>query len=63
MSEIEALGYIGLEVSDLARWADFAGAALGLEVVERGPNGLDLRMDSYAWRLRLNEGPREVPQP
>ena len=59
MSEIEALGYIGLEVSDLARWADFAGAALGLEVVERGPNGLDLRMDSYAWRLRLNEGPRD----
>jgi 2,3-dihydroxybiphenyl 1,2-dioxygenase len=59
MSEIEALGYIGLEVSDLARWTDFAGATLGLEVVQREEGGIDLRMDDYAWRLRLNEGARD----
>jgi 2,3-dihydroxybiphenyl 1,2-dioxygenase len=59
MSEIEALGYIGLEVSDLPRWADFAGTMLGLEVVARADGQTDLRMDDYAWRLRLNEGPRD----
>ena len=36
MSEIAALGYIGLEVSDLARWAAFAGDMLSLEVLTRG---------------------------
>jgi 2,3-dihydroxybiphenyl 1,2-dioxygenase len=59
MSEIEALGYIGLEVSDLARWTDFAGATLGLQVVQREAGGVDLRMDDYAWRLRLTEGARD----
>jgi 2,3-dihydroxybiphenyl 1,2-dioxygenase len=59
MSEIAALGYIGLEVSDLSRWADFAGALLGLEVVARTDGQIDLRMDHYAWRLRLSEGPRD----
>ena len=56
MSEIEALGYLGLEVSDLGRWATFASTMLGLQVVENGPSQIDLRMDDYAWRLRLSEG-------
>jgi 2,3-dihydroxybiphenyl 1,2-dioxygenase len=59
MSEIAALGYVTLEVSDLSRWAAFAGTLLGLEVVARDDGALDLRMDDYAWRLRLSEGPRD----
>ena len=59
MSEIEALGYIGLEVSDPGRWAHFAGALLGLEVIPRDDGQTDLRMDDYAWRVRLSAGPRD----
>jgi len=59
MSEIAALGYVLLEVSDLPRWAAFAGTLLGLEVVARDDGALDLRMDAYAWRLRLTAGPRD----
>ncbi len=59
MSEIEALGYVGIEVSDPGQWAHFAGTLLGLEVVERSDGQIDLRMDDYAWRLRLSEGPRD----
>jgi 2,3-dihydroxybiphenyl 1,2-dioxygenase len=56
-SQIEALGYIGLEVSDLAQWRHFAGNVLGLHVQDRADGGIDLRMDGYATRLRLTEGP------
>jgi 2,3-dihydroxybiphenyl 1,2-dioxygenase len=56
-SEIEALGYIGLDVSDLAQWRHFATNILGLQASDRADGGIDLRMDSYAARLRLTEGP------
>ena len=59
MSEIEALGYIGMEVSNPDQWAHFAGTLLGLEVVPRSDGQTDLRMDGYAWRLRLSVGPRD----
>lgn len=58
------LGYMGLEVSDMARWRRFAHEVLGL-VVEEGPldaNGLPssrLRMDEAAARLLLLSGPAD----
>lgn len=58
-AEIEALGYLGLEVSDLAAWRIFAAEVLGLQPVERADGTIDLRMDGYATRLRLVEGPRD----
>lgn len=58
-SEIEALGYIILEVSDIALWRVFATDILGLQATERDDGGIDLRMDQYAWRIRLIEGPRD----
>lgn len=57
--EIEALGYLGLEVSDLPRWLDFAEAILGLQPVERADGTVDLRMDGYASRIRLHPGERD----
>jgi 2,3-dihydroxybiphenyl 1,2-dioxygenase len=57
--EIEALGYIGLEVSSPAAWRHFATGMLGVQVIERGDGTTDLRMDSYAVRIRLHEGPRD----
>jgi 2,3-dihydroxybiphenyl 1,2-dioxygenase len=58
-SEIEALGYLGLEVSDVAQWRTFAADVLGLQVVDRADGTVDLRMDHYATRIRLHEGPRD----
>jgi 2,3-dihydroxybiphenyl 1,2-dioxygenase len=56
MSAIQALGYVGLTVSDLPRWKEFATQLLGLQAVLRDDNRLDLRMDTYAVRLRLTVG-------
>lgn len=58
-SYIEALGYIGLEVSNLDAWQEFATDILGLQPVARGDGTLDLRMDDYATRIRLHPGPRD----
>lgn len=55
--EIEALGYVGLEVSDPSAWIDFASGMLGLEASPRDDGSIDLRLDDYATRLRLSEGP------
>ncbi len=57
--DIEALGYLGLEVSDLVAWTDFATQVLGLQAVPRDDGTLDLRMDGYATRIRLHQGPRD----
>lgn len=56
MSAIQSLGYVGLSVSNLDRWKLFATQLLGLQAVTRDDGALDLRMDSYATRLRLTAG-------
>jgi 2,3-dihydroxybiphenyl 1,2-dioxygenase len=53
MSQIESLGYIGLSVRNLDAWISFAEAMLGLQAIRRSDGAVDLRMDDYAWRLRL----------
>lgn len=58
-SEIAALGYIGLEVSDIGAWTDFATGVLGLQAVAREDGTTDLRMDGYATRIRLHSGPAD----
>ncbi|EQB17148.1 VOC family protein [Sphingobium lactosutens] len=58
-SEVEALGYIGLEVSDLVAWRVFAEEELGLQWVPRDDGTIDLRTDQYATRIRLHVGPRD----
>lgn len=55
--EIEALGYVGLEVANLETWMRFAGDLLGLDAVPREDGTIDLRMDNYATRVRLRQGP------
>jgi hypothetical protein len=39
MTSIRQLGYLGLEVSDLARWERFAVDVLGLAPAQRGCDG------------------------
>lgn len=59
MSEILALGYLGLEVSDLEAWKVFVRDDLGVQCTERGDGTIDLRVDAYASRIRLYQGPRD----
>ncbi len=56
MTPVESLGYVGLAVSDVARWRGFATDLLGLQAVQRADGAIDLRMDAYATRLRLTHG-------
>ena len=57
MASVTQLGYLGIGVSDLARWEHFATKVLGLEI-----NGADadgsafLRMDEYHHRFILQPG-------
>lgn len=52
------LAYLGLEVSDPARWHEYAAQLLGLEV-EAGEDTSYLRMDDYSYRLLLSRGARD----
>ena len=57
MSVVRQLGSLGLEVSDLTRWREFAETVLGMEVrppIDGEP--LFLRMDEREVRLFLHEG-------
>lgn len=56
---IEALGYVGLEVADLAAWTAFATDILGLQALPVADDCIELRMDAQAIRLRLHAGPRD----
>ncbi|KKW90146.1 VOC family protein [Sphingobium chungbukense] len=58
-SQIEALGYVGLEVSDFSAWRAFITDKLGVHWSAREDGTVDLRLDQYATRLRLHEGPRD----
>jgi catechol-2,3-dioxygenase len=52
MAHITQLGYLGLGVSDLNAWEDYATQVLGLAVSARADDGtLFLRMDEYHHRL------------
>jgi 2,3-dihydroxybiphenyl 1,2-dioxygenase len=56
---IQALGYLGLEVSDFDAWKTFASDELGVQWCERSDGAVDLRLDMYSWRIRLQKGPKD----
>ncbi len=54
------LGYLGLGVSDLAVWSDFAQRILGLELMPAEDSGdLMLRMDDHYYRFILSPDDRD----
>jgi 2,3-dihydroxybiphenyl 1,2-dioxygenase len=60
MTSIRQLGYLGLEVSDVARGERFAVDVLGLAPARRGDDGsLALRMDDHEQRIVLHPGPAD----
>ena len=53
------LCFLAFEVSDLGAWERLATQVLGLEVVQRSPERLSLRMDGHAQRFFLHAGPAD----
>jgi len=57
---VTRLGYLGIEVADLAAWRTFATDILGLESASRdGDPELFLRMDDHHHRFALTPGERD----
>lgn len=54
MSEIKALGYLGFSITDPIAWQNYAQNVLGTAVEEK-EDELIIRIDSYAWRIRLKK--------
>lgn len=52
MASVNALGYLGIGVSDIEAWRTYATEILGIEVLDQG-DGINLRYDDKAWRLSL----------
>jgi len=59
--DIRALGYVVVESTDLARWEAFGTQVAGLGVAPgtRESGVLHLKMDDYAWRVRVVEGKQD----
>ena len=56
MTEITALGYVGVRSRNLDDWAAFGTGLLGLQIAERGPSGVSFRMDDRRHRLLVQAG-------
>ena len=57
MARVAQLGYIGLGVSNVDEWEQFATGVLGLQTHTRDPDGsLLLRMDEYHHRFIVSPG-------
>lgn len=56
---IEALGYLGLEVSSPDQWRQFATGHLGMQAVDLPEGGFCLRMDNAAARIFVSQGPAD----
>jgi 2,3-dihydroxybiphenyl 1,2-dioxygenase len=57
MEAVTQLGYLGIGVSDIVAWKDFATAVLGMEIAETDADGsLFLRMDDYHHRFVIHPG-------
>jgi len=55
MMSVTQLGYLGIGVSDLAAWEQFATQTLGLQANVRDEDGtLFLKMDEYHHRFALH---------
>lgn len=60
IERISQLAYLGLEVSDLARWEEFGTGVLGLKQAGADEDGTRfLRMDERHHRVALHQGPRD----
>jgi 2,3-dihydroxyethylbenzene 1,2-dioxygenase len=55
MAKVTELGYLGLSVSDIDAWQDFAGRIVGMQIVDDGERDRTyLRMDKWHHRIVLH---------
>ncbi len=55
---IEEVGYLGLDATDISEWRRFASEFIGFEVRPQPNQALGLRMDEFAWRLLVQPANR-----
>jgi 2,3-dihydroxybiphenyl 1,2-dioxygenase len=58
--EIQSFGYFGIRSQKLDDWAEYGPKLLGLEVVERTPTTLKLRMDDRRQRILVSSTDADV---
>ncbi len=54
-SPVIELAYVGLSVTDVEAWSDFAARVMCAMVVPQ-PSGIDLRLDARSYRIRVEQG-------
>jgi 2,3-dihydroxyethylbenzene 1,2-dioxygenase len=55
MSQVTELGYMGLSISDVDAWKEYAASMVGMEIVDEGEGDrIYLRMDKWHHRLTLH---------
>lgn len=57
--QVMALGYVGVEATDTARWVAFAEEILGLPATKAPDGTLLLRADDRAYRIAIHPGNRD----
>jgi 2,3-dihydroxybiphenyl 1,2-dioxygenase len=60
MQQLQSFGYFGVRSAKLDDWAEYAPKFLGLEVVERTPTTLKLRMDDRKQRILVSSTDADV---
>ena len=58
--QLQSFGYFGIRSNKLDDWADYGPRFLGLEVIERTPTTLKLRMDDRKQRILVSSTDAEV---
>ena len=58
---VTGVGYIGIEATDLEAWRRFGTDVLAMQVIERGADGLALRMDERCQRVLVQQGGVDAP--
>lgn len=56
---VSKLGYVVLQVTDLAAWKELATDVFGFEVKDEGRDGASFRLDERIYRYRLQQGPED----
>lgn len=58
---VMGLGYIGIEAREMDAWRKFGTEVLAMQVIERGADGLALRMDERCQRVLVQYGETDAP--
>jgi 2,3-dihydroxybiphenyl 1,2-dioxygenase len=58
--DITSLGYMLIKSDELDSWKNFAGAGLGMQLVDRSTDTVAFRMDDCSQRLMVTSSPQET---